>query len=446
MYIGGVDSKGLHHLVWEIVDNSVDEYLNGHADTITVTLHKSGDAVTVSDNGRGIPVDMHPKHKKSGAGADPHHAALRRQVRRGRTATSTPAACTASARRSSTPCRRSSSPPSAATATSGSRATPAASPPGQLEKLGPFRGHGTRIYFEPDPTIFKTTHFDADLIKEHLEAMSYIHSGLKITFKDEKTGETSTSPTRGGIPEFLTRLITEGQKPTVTEPPFTVARDDGDEDGSRPAVDRVHRRGDPLLRQRHPHRRPAARTRRASRAPSPRPSATTWRPTTSRSRGWRSRPRTSARAIVGRPVRLRPRADVPGADQGEAEQPGDDGRRRGLRPPGPGELAQRQHDGRRARSSAGSSWPPRPARRRGGGHRGQAQVGHVPPAQPAGQAGRLQVDRRSTRPSCSSSRATRPAASAKQGRDNRTQAVLPLRGKILNSEGLATAKVMTNRS
>ena len=64
MYIGGVDAKGLHHLVWEIVDNAVDEYLNGYADAITVTLHKAGDAVTVTDNGRGIPVDMHPKHKK----------------------------------------------------------------------------------------------------------------------------------------------------------------------------------------------------------------------------------------------------------------------------------------------------------------------------------------------------------------------------------------------
>ncbi len=66
MYIGSVDSKGLHHLVWEIVDNSVDEYLNGHADSITVILHKPGDALTVIDNGRGIPVDIHPKHKKSG--------------------------------------------------------------------------------------------------------------------------------------------------------------------------------------------------------------------------------------------------------------------------------------------------------------------------------------------------------------------------------------------
>src|SRR5260370_20930793 len=65
MYIGGVDAKGLHHLVWEIVDNAVDEYLNGHGDAITVTLHKSGEAVTVVDNGRGIPGDLHPKHKKS---------------------------------------------------------------------------------------------------------------------------------------------------------------------------------------------------------------------------------------------------------------------------------------------------------------------------------------------------------------------------------------------
>src|SRR5215813_6113948 len=66
MYIGSVDAKGLHHLVWEIVDNAVDEYLNAHADAIHVTLHKSGDTVTVQDNGRGMPVDMHPKHKRPG--------------------------------------------------------------------------------------------------------------------------------------------------------------------------------------------------------------------------------------------------------------------------------------------------------------------------------------------------------------------------------------------
>src|SRR5262249_21678495 len=64
MYIGGVDGKGVHHLVWEIVDNAGDEYLNGYADSITVVLHKKRDALTVTDNGRGIPSDTHPKFKK----------------------------------------------------------------------------------------------------------------------------------------------------------------------------------------------------------------------------------------------------------------------------------------------------------------------------------------------------------------------------------------------
>src|SRR3954469_17998109 len=64
MYIGSTDAKGLHHLVWEIVDNAVDEYLNAYVDHLHVTLHKSGDCITVQDNGRGIPVDLHPKHKR----------------------------------------------------------------------------------------------------------------------------------------------------------------------------------------------------------------------------------------------------------------------------------------------------------------------------------------------------------------------------------------------
>src|SRR3954451_22584628 len=63
MYIGGVDSRGLHHLLWEIVDNSVDEYLAKACDRIDVTLHKDGSSCTVEDNGRGIPVDKHPKAK-----------------------------------------------------------------------------------------------------------------------------------------------------------------------------------------------------------------------------------------------------------------------------------------------------------------------------------------------------------------------------------------------
>ncbi len=227
MYIGGVDAKGLHHLVWEIVDNSVDEYLNGHADAITVTLHKNGDAVTVADNGRGIPVDVHPKYGKSGVelvlttlhaggkfgdgqsykysgglhgvGASVVNALSRKLI--------------AVVRRDGFEWKQ-----------TFKRGKPA----GDLEQVGPFRGHGTTIYFEPDPDIFKTTQFDPHLIRTHLEDMAYIHSGLKITFKNDVAKEVVELSHPGGIPEFLEWLITDGQKAKVTEAAFHLVRPDGD--------------------------------------------------------------------------------------------------------------------------------------------------------------------------------------------------------------------------
>ncbi|HZT82595.1 MAG TPA: DNA topoisomerase IV subunit B [Gemmataceae bacterium] len=227
MYIGGVDAKGLHHLVWEIVDNAVDEYLNGYADAITVTLHKAGDAVTVADNGRGIPVDLHPKYKRPalelilttlhsgakfgegdnyihsgglhGVGSSVVNALSRKLV--------------ATIRRDGFEWQQTFKRGRAASG---------------LEKVGPFRGHGTTIYFEPDPEIFKTTHFDPELIKSHLEDMAYVHSGLKITFKNEAARETFDLAHPGGIPEFLAKLVADGQKPAVTEAPFHVARANGD--------------------------------------------------------------------------------------------------------------------------------------------------------------------------------------------------------------------------
>jgi len=65
MYIGGTGKDGLHHLLWEVVDNSVDEAMKGFASTIEVTLHEDGCSLTISDNGRGIPVDIHPIEKRS---------------------------------------------------------------------------------------------------------------------------------------------------------------------------------------------------------------------------------------------------------------------------------------------------------------------------------------------------------------------------------------------
>ncbi len=227
MYIGGVDNKGLHHLVWEIVDNAVDEYLNGHADAVTVTLHKGGDAVTISDNGRGIPVDMHPKHKrpalelilttlhsgaKFGEGGSYIHSGGLHGVGS--------SVVNALSKKLVATIRRD--------GFEWEQTFKRGKPVTDLQQLGPFRGHGTSIYFEPDPEIFKTTQLDASLIRSHLEDMSYIHSGLKITFKNDVTKETFDLTHPGGIPEFLGHLVADGQKPVVTEAPFAVARGNGE--------------------------------------------------------------------------------------------------------------------------------------------------------------------------------------------------------------------------
>src|SRR3954452_8976978 len=158
MYIGGVDAKGLHHLVWEVVDNAVDEYLNGHADAITVTLHKSGDAVTVTDNGRGIPVDLHPKNKrpalelilttlhsgaKFGEGDNYLHSGGLHGVGS--------SVVNALSRKLVATVRRD--------GFEWQQACKRGKPTGHLGQVRPFRGHGTTISFEPDPEIFKKTQF-----------------------------------------------------------------------------------------------------------------------------------------------------------------------------------------------------------------------------------------------------------------------------------------------
>src|SRR5215472_14066212 len=164
MYIGGVDGKGLHHLVWEIVDNAVDEYLNGHADAITVTLHKSGDAVSVTDNGRGIPVDVHPKHKRPAlelilttlhAGGkfehrNYYHAGGLHGVGAS-VVTALSSSMTARIKRDGFLWEQ-----------SFARGVPA----GKLKKIGAARGSGTTITFTADRDIFPRTQFKPDVIRE----------------------------------------------------------------------------------------------------------------------------------------------------------------------------------------------------------------------------------------------------------------------------------------
>jgi len=227
MYIGSTDSRGLHHLLWEIVDNAVDEYLNNYADTIKVILHKSGEAVTVQDNGRGIPVDLHPKYRKpalelilttlhSGAkfgdsGSYFHSGGLHGVGSSVVNALSQKLVATV--RRDGYEWTQ--------TFRRGKAVT-------ELKRVGPARGHGTTIYFEPDPEIFRSVRFDPEVIREHLDAMGYIHRGLKLIFINEASGEQFELSHPGGVPDYLQHLIRQQNKQPVVENYFHAVRDNSE--------------------------------------------------------------------------------------------------------------------------------------------------------------------------------------------------------------------------
>lgn len=225
MYIGGVGMAGLHHLIWEVVDNSVDEAMNGHASEVSVTLHRDGQTVTVSDNGRGIPVDKHPKTKKPalemvltvlhaggkfdgnnyktagglhGVGASVVNA-LSKEL-------------TAIVRRDGGQYRM--------TFAQGR-------PTSKLQKLkGSVRGSGTTITFTPDPTIFPKTEFDAATIRQRLETASFLHRGLKVIFIDEKAGTRDTFLHQDGIVDYLQQVLRQRQARPIHESPFALRKDD----------------------------------------------------------------------------------------------------------------------------------------------------------------------------------------------------------------------------
>jgi DNA gyrase subunit B len=224
MYIGGVGSAGLHHLVWEIVDNSVDEAMNGHATEIVVTLHKDGQSVTVGDDGRGIPVDLHKKHKKSALeiifstlhaggkfGDDNYKTAGGLHGVGSSVVNALSSQLVATVKRDGAEWRME---------------FHAGSVASKLKRLGAARGSGTTVFFRPDPTIFPRTDFNPDTIRERLEIASYLHRGLKVRFIDETRAEKHEFSHANGIVEFLARLVKEGSRPAVHETPFSFTRDD----------------------------------------------------------------------------------------------------------------------------------------------------------------------------------------------------------------------------
>jgi DNA gyrase subunit B len=234
MYIGGVGSTGLHHLVWEILDNAIDEAMNGHAANVAVALHKDGSSLTVQDDGRGIPVDKHPQTKTSALEVifTTLHAGGKFEGQNYKTAGGLhgvgASVVNALSRELVATVRRD--------GYTWEQKYKEGDPVGGVKKLGPARGTGTTVFFRPDPKIFPKVQFDPAVIRERLEVASYLHQGLKIVFENEaaEAGQPKREAFEhaGGLADYLKKILAERHAKPVHDAPFVFAREH-DESGLR---------------------------------------------------------------------------------------------------------------------------------------------------------------------------------------------------------------------
>jgi DNA gyrase subunit B len=224
MYIGGTDAHGYHHLLWEILDNSVDEAINGHASRIEVELDADHRGATVTDNGRGIPVDTHPKFKRSALElilttlhAGGKFEGTSYQVAGGLHGVGASVVNALSSDLTATVWRG---------GKTYSQPYKRGKASAKLKRGGKTSKRGTSIHFRPDADVFgKRAAFDSKRVAERLEAKSYLHRGLKIVFVDGKTGERQEFEHPGGIVDFLDKLVLERGKPSVHPEAFTADSD-----------------------------------------------------------------------------------------------------------------------------------------------------------------------------------------------------------------------------
>ena len=225
MYIGGVGTAGLHHLVWEILDNAVDEAMNGYASNIQVVLHKDGSSITITDDGRGIPVDKHPTTKKSALEVifTMLHAGGKFEGTNYKTAGGLHGVGASVVNALSSELRATVKRDGA----SWEMAFKRGKPTGPLKKTGPARGTGTTVYFHPDPTIFPKVEFDPATIRERLEVISYIHKGVKVTFENEADGTREVFHHEEGLSDYLKKIAAARGARPVHEVPFLLERESG---------------------------------------------------------------------------------------------------------------------------------------------------------------------------------------------------------------------------
>src|SRR5574341_1362607 len=218
MYIGSVSARGLHHLVYEVVDNSVDEALAGYCTRIDVTIH-ADNSITVVDNGRGIPVDLHKTEKKPGV-----EVALTLLHAGGKFDTSTDkvsgglhgvgvSVVNALSERMEVWVDR-----------DGKRHHMAFKRGDTVKKLeveGKAKGTGTTVQFKPDPDIFTETRFDYNILANRLRELAFLNRGLEITLKDERKGQAREELFlyKGGLADFVKWLL--GKRQPLHPKPLT---------------------------------------------------------------------------------------------------------------------------------------------------------------------------------------------------------------------------------
>ena len=228
MYIGSTGARGLHHLIWEIVDNAIDEASNGFATEITVTLKKDG-SCEVTDNGRGIPVDIHPQlgvsgvevaytqlhaggkfNNKNYAYSGGLHGVGASVVNALSEWVTVDVYCDYShyhIRFESYEDRKTGK------IVSGHAVAP-------LEKVGNTRKRGTQVCFKPDPRVFEDTHFNGDTVRRRVRELAYLNQGVRFVFTDEREKDETRRRREycyeGGLADFVQYLNTDKQ--TITGP------------------------------------------------------------------------------------------------------------------------------------------------------------------------------------------------------------------------------------
>ncbi len=205
MYIGDVGIRGVHHLVYEVVDNAIDEALAGYCDRIVVTIH-SDDEISVEDNGRGIPVDIHPTEKRPAlevvltvlhSGAKFGHKVY--QISGGLHGVGVSVVNALSEYLRAEVYRD-----NKIHEIEFERGVPK----GKMKSGGSVKRTGTKITFRPDHEIFKQVNFKYDILAARLRELAYLNSGLKIHLVDERTGKSEEFQFANGLIDFVTYLDT----------------------------------------------------------------------------------------------------------------------------------------------------------------------------------------------------------------------------------------------